>query len=56
MLTCVCLPLAEIGLNTPLRLLIRDELTKPDSDFHKAVDTKTDGQDGALVRRQRHPV
>jgi hypothetical protein len=43
MLTCVCLPLAELGLNTPLRHLIRDELTKPDSDFHKAVETKTDG-------------
>jgi predicted GNAT family acetyltransferase len=55
MLTCVCLPLAELGLNTPLRHLIRDELTKPGSDFHKAVDTKTEGYI-AVVWCNENPV
>jgi hypothetical protein len=41
MTTCTVLPLAE--LDASMRRLIRDELTKPDSDFHKAVETKTDG-------------
>jgi hypothetical protein len=41
MITCTILPLAD--LDASMRRLIRDELTKPDSDFHKAVETKTDG-------------
>jgi hypothetical protein len=44
MITCTALPLAELAIYAPLRRLIRDELTKPGSDFHKAVETKTDGQ------------
>ena len=52
MLTCTVLPLAD--LDASMRRLIRDELTKPGSDFHKAVETKTDGHiaivmDGAEV-------
>jgi hypothetical protein len=43
MTTCTVLPLAELAIDAPLRRLIRDELTKPDSDFHKSVETKTDG-------------
>jgi hypothetical protein len=43
MITLTALPLAELALGAPLRRLIRDELTKPGSDFHRAVDTKTDG-------------
>jgi len=43
MITCTALPLADIALGAPLRRLIRDELTKPGSDFHKAIETKTDG-------------
>jgi GNAT superfamily N-acetyltransferase len=43
MITCTVLPLAELALGAPLRRLIRDELTKPGSDFHEAVETKTDG-------------
>lgn len=41
MIACTVLPLAD--LDASMRRLIRDELTKPDSDFHKAVETKTDG-------------
>jgi hypothetical protein len=43
MTTCTVLHLAELAIDAPLRRLIRDELTKPDSDFHKSVETKTDG-------------
>jgi hypothetical protein len=43
MITCTALPLAELALGAPLRRVIRDELTKPGSDFHKAVETKADG-------------
>jgi GNAT superfamily N-acetyltransferase len=43
MITCTALPLAELAIYAPLRRRIRDELTKPGSDFHKAVETKTDG-------------
>ena len=43
MITCTVLPLAELALGAPLRRLIRDELTNPGSDFHKSVETKTDG-------------
>jgi hypothetical protein len=41
MIACTVLPLAD--LDASMRRLIRDELTKPGSDFHKAVETKTDG-------------
>jgi len=41
MIACTVLPLAD--LDASMRLLIRDELTKPGSDFHKAVETKSDG-------------
>jgi hypothetical protein len=41
MITCTVLPLAD--LDASMRRLIRDELTKPGSDFHGAVETKTDG-------------
>jgi len=52
MIACTVLPLAD--LDASMRRLIRDELTKPDSDFHKSVETKTDGHiaivmDGAEV-------
>jgi hypothetical protein len=41
MIACTVLPLAD--LDASMRRLIRDELTKPGSDFHGAVETKTDG-------------
>lgn len=41
MIACTVLPLAD--LDASMRRLIRDELTKPGSDFHAAIDTKTDG-------------
>lgn len=41
MIACTILPLAD--LDASMRRLIRDELTKPDSDFHKSVETKQDG-------------
>jgi hypothetical protein len=41
MIACTILPLAD--LDASMRRLIRDELTKPGSDFQKAVETKTDG-------------
>jgi hypothetical protein len=41
MIACTVLPLAD--LDASMRRLIRDELTKPGSDFHEAVETKTDG-------------
>jgi hypothetical protein len=41
MIACTVLPMSD--LDASMRLLIRDELTKPGSDFHKAVETKTDG-------------
>ena len=43
MTTCTILSLADLATATPVRRLIRDSLTKPGSDFHKAVETKTDG-------------
>lgn len=52
MISCTVLPLAD--LDASMRRLIRDELTKPGSDFHRAVETKTDGHiaivmDGEVV-------
>ena len=41
MIACTILLLAD--LDASMRRLIRDELTKPDSDFSEAVETKTDG-------------
>lgn len=41
MIACTILPLAD--LDASMRRLIKDNLSKPDSDFHKAVETKTDG-------------
>ena len=41
MIACTVLPMSD--LDASMRRLIRDELTKPDSDFHKSVETKTDG-------------
>jgi hypothetical protein len=35
--------MADLVADAPIRRTIRDELTKPGSDFHKAIDTKTDG-------------
>jgi hypothetical protein len=43
MLVCSVMPLDEVVADAPIRRTIRDELTKPGSDFHKAIDTKTDG-------------
>jgi hypothetical protein len=37
------MPMADLVEDAPIRRTIRDELTKPGSDFHKAIDTKTDG-------------
>ena len=41
MIACTVLPMSD--LDASMRRLIRDELTKPGSDFHKAVETKQDG-------------
>jgi len=41
MIACTVLPMS--GLDASMRRRIRDELTKPGSDFHHAVATKTDG-------------
>jgi hypothetical protein len=35
--------MSDLVADAPIRRTIRDELTKPGSDFHKAIDTKTDG-------------
>jgi hypothetical protein len=43
MIVCSVMPLDEVVEDAPIRRTIRDELTKPGSDFHKAIDTKTDG-------------
>jgi len=43
MILCSVMPLAEVVADAPIRRTIRDELTKPGSDFHRAIDTKTDG-------------
>lgn len=43
MIVCSVMPLDEVVADAPIRRTIRDELTKPGSDFHKAIDTKTDG-------------
>jgi len=43
MILCSVMPLAELVADAAIRRTIRDELTKPGSDFHKAIDTKTDG-------------
>jgi len=43
MILCSVMPLDEVVADAPIRRTIRDELTKPGSDFHKAIDTKTDG-------------
>jgi hypothetical protein len=40
---CSVMPMADLVEDAPIRRTIRDELTKPGSDFHKAIDTKTDG-------------
>ena len=53
MIACTVLPMSD--LDASMRRLIRDELTKPDSDFHYGVETKTAGliaivmDDGAVV-------
>jgi hypothetical protein len=41
MIACTVLQMAD--LDASMRRLIRDELTKPDSDFHKSVETRQDG-------------
>jgi len=41
MIACTVLPMSD--LDASMRRLIRDKLTKPGSDFHHAVETKTDG-------------
>ena len=41
MIACTVLPMSD--LDASMRRLIRDELTKPGSDFHKSVETKTAG-------------
>jgi len=41
MIACTVLPMSD--LDASMRRLIRDELTKPDSDFHHGVETKTAG-------------
>jgi hypothetical protein len=41
MIACTVLPTSD--LDASMRRLIRDELTKPDSDFHHGVETKTAG-------------
>jgi hypothetical protein len=41
MIACTVLPLAD--LDASMRRLIKDELTKPGSDFHHAVETRQDG-------------
>ena len=43
MITLTALHLADVALGAPLRRLIREELTKPGSEFHKAVEGKTNG-------------
>lgn len=43
MLMCNVMQMDELAVGSPMRRLIRDELTKPGSDFHHAVETKTDG-------------
>jgi len=35
--------MSDLVEDAPIRRTIRDELTKPGSDFHKAINTKTDG-------------
>jgi len=40
-IACTVLPMSD--LDASMRRLIRDELTKPGSDFHHAVETKTAG-------------
>jgi hypothetical protein len=35
--------MSDLVEDAPIRRTIRDELTKPGSDFHRAIDTKTDG-------------
>jgi len=41
MIACTVLPMSD--LDASMRRLIRDELTKPGSDFHHGVETKTAG-------------
>ena len=43
MILCSVMPMSDLVEDAPIRRTIRDELTKPGSDFHKAIDTKTDG-------------
>lgn len=43
MILCSVMPMADLVADAPIRQTIRDELTKPGSDFHKSIDTKTDG-------------
>ena len=43
MILCTVMSMADIDADASMRRLIRDELTKPDSDFHHAVETKTAG-------------
>jgi len=43
MILCSVMPMADLVADAPVRRTIRDELTKPGSDFHKSIDTKTDG-------------
>jgi hypothetical protein len=54
MILCTVMPMSDLDADAPLRRTIRDELTKPGSDFHKSIDTKTDGHiaivmDGEVV-------
>lgn len=43
MILCSVMPMSDLVEDAPIRRTIRDELTKPGSDFNKAIDTKTDG-------------